>query len=200
MKPKSFVFLDLAFFYIPLILIIVWLGQTFSTIFSTQNLLGSTPLFLFGHIHNLTTITISFTYLFLLFFTNSFLPTYIKTVSNITLIAFSIAVRAFIWSILNLYIGSQTGIVTPIFNFIVIEIFLIILYYFHKKYTILQIHKKFLLITTIVSILSIYFFITSNFFHSWALYEKGLSPDPHNWQWAFQQLSLTLMWLGIVKR
>lgn len=189
--------LDILFTWIPITFSLFWLSQTITTIILTNNLYGGTILFLFGSIHSLTAISVCIMYLVLYFFTNTHLPTPMRVVTASTFIMCGNMFSGVVWSTLNLLIGSKTGM--PQLNFAFFFIGCVFLYWLHKKYKIIQIHKKFLVVCGILTIFSVYLLISSNFFYNWSLHELGLYPDPHNWEWGLEQFFILWLWLGVVK-
>lgn len=183
---------------IPVVFAILWLSQTFITIYNTGNWFGSTYLFIFGNIHSLTVISVCLLYIFLLILLNNHkMPIYIKVVAIVTFISLGLQFNGIIWSLLNLYIGSKTGM--PQLNFAFFFLTCVVLFGLHRKYNIVQIHYRTMLVGIGLFILSLAIFIDSGFFYQWALCEQGLAPDPHNWSWGLEQFVAVWMWLGIVK-
>ena len=190
--------LDLAFTIIPASLVILWLTQAIWTICTTGNWFGATNLFLFGNIHTVTMFAVCPLYLVLFFFFRTHLPIPIRVVTAVTVVSIGIHFNGVIWSTLNLLIGSRTGM--PQMNAIFLFLIFVVLFALHRKYYVVRINYRFMLIATGIFLISLALFIDSGFFYQWSLCEQGLAPDPHNWQWAIEKTIAVLMWIGIVNR
>lgn len=192
-------FLDLGFTIAPIIFVKLWFAQTLLTVLSTNNWYGSTNLFLFGNIHSLTVISICFLYLilFIIFYKNTTIPVYMRVVIIATIISFGLQFNGIIWSTLNLYIGSKTGM--PQLNLAFTFLIGVVLFGLHRVYNIIHIHHRTMLILVGLFLISIALYIDSGFFYQWNLCEQGLAPDPHNWQWGLEQFIGVWLWVGIIK-
>jgi hypothetical protein len=192
--------LDFGFTWIPISFAILWLGQAVWTICTTGDWFGGTTLFLFGSIHTVTVFAVCPLYLILFFFFNHErnLPIPVRVVTAVTIVAVGVFLNGVIWSTLNLLIGSHTGMpqIAVAFFFIIC----VILFALHRIYHVVQIHYRFMLIVTGIFLISLVLFVDSGFFYRWALFEAGLVPNPHNWQWAIEKTIAVYMWIGIVRR
>lgn len=192
--------LDLTFTWLPVTFIFLWLGQTFLSIYNTGNWYGATRLFIFGYIHNLTTLSVCILYIILFAYFDGYrqIPVPMRVVTVVVFISFGIQFNGIVWSILNLFIGSRTGM--PQLNLAFFFLICVVLFWLHRTYEVVHIHYRTMLITTGLFFLSLALFLDSGFFYQWNLYEQGLASDPHNWQWGFEQFVGVWMWLGIVRR
>ena len=189
--------LDFAFAWIPVSLAIIWTGQAVWSIYTTGNWFGGTVLFLFVGIHTVTVFSVGPLYLILFFFFNTHLPVPIRVVTAATIIAVGIFLNGIIWSTLNFFIGSHTGM--PQIEVSFFFIICVILFGLHRIYHVVHIHYRFMLIATGLFLISLALFIDSGFFYCWGLYEAGLGPNPHNWQWIIEKFAISYMWIGIVR-
>ena len=193
-------YFDILFLGIPILFCAIWLTQSFITIWATKNLYSGVNLFLFNNVHVVTVISVCIFYL-LLFLTldDKGIPIPMCVVTITLFISLGLSFNGIVWSTLNLFIGSRTGLpLLSIVSFVVILSFLLVL---NRKYGVIQIHGTFLGIAIFLFIVTLMAFIQSGFFEAWRINElTGLVPDPHNWQWAIEQFVAVWMWFGIVKR
>jgi len=191
--------LDFCLVWIPATFAILWIVQALFDLYITKMWIGATNLFLFSNVHTITVLAVCPLYLY--FFTNNKrnLSIPIRVVTAITVVSIGIFFNGFIWSLLNLYLGSGTGSITMLIHLISVSFISVILYNLNIKYGVIQIYHKFMLVTTILFLISLAVFINSGFFQNWALYEKGLILDPHNWQWVLEKTVAVYMWIGVTK-
>jgi len=191
--------LDFALTWGPVSLAILWLARATWTIYTTGDWFGGTVLFysLSWGVHTATIFVVCPLYLILFFFFNTHLPVPIRVVTAVTIVAVGMFLNGIIWSTLNFFIGSQTGMpqITVAFFFIIC----VILFGLHRIYHVVHIHYRFMLIATGIFLISLALFIDSGFFYRWGLYEAGLGPNPHNWQWIIEKFAISYMWIGIVR-
>ena len=190
--------LDFTFTWVPVSLAILWLAQAIWTICTTGNWFGGTILFLFGSIHTVTVFAVCPLYLIVFFFFRTHLPIPIRVVTAVTIISIGIHFNGIIWATLNLLIGSHTGM--PQINVAFLFLIFVILFALHRTHYVVHIHYKFMLIATGIFLISLALFIDSGFFYRWGLFEAGLGPNPHNWQWILEKTIAVYMWIGIVNR
>ena len=200
MKPVPQDYLNFLFFWVPIVFSVFWLFQSIQTLVMTGNWFGSTSLFIFGNIHTLSVISVCVLFLVLSveFDIYHTVPIPMRVVAIVLFISLGLQFNGIVWSSLNLYIGSQTG--SPILNvafFITLATFLAVL---NSRYEVIQIHKRFMFIASLLFLVSLYLFVQSGFFEQWALCEQGLAPDPHNWSWGLEQFVAVWLWVGIIKR
>jgi len=191
--------LNFIFTWFPLSLCILWLGQSSYTIIITKNWFGSTHLFLFGNIHSLTVISVTILYILLNFTFDVYhtVPLPMRVVSIALFISLGLQFNGIVWSVCNLYFGSGTSI--PLLNIGFFAVMLSLLYSINRRYEIVELHYRFLIVSILFFWVSLFLFLYSGFFYNWYLTEVYGAPDPHNWQWGLEQFVGVWLWAGIAR-
>jgi len=164
--------LDFLFVWTPRIFCAIWLFQSFLTLTETRNAFGGTQLFLFNNVRTLTAISVCVLYLLLDFSVDVFyhVPIPLRVVSIVLIISLGLQFNGIVWSALNLYIGSHTGTVLLSLGYLAVTIsFLLAL---HRRYDILELNRRFMLIATLIFVISVVLLVQSSFFQNWYLHEK----------------------------
>ena len=195
---KIKIFFDSIFIYFPTLFAIIWTGQAIFNLITTGMLNSATQLLFFSNIHTITALTIPPFYIFLFYFTNSQNDISIRVVTAVTVISIGLHFNGIIWSVSNIILGSGTGTHLPFMYLTFLLLTFGFLYILNRFYNVIKINYKIMILTSVIFLLSLFLFIDSGFFQNWALYEQGLAPDPHNWQWVLEKTAAVYMWIGVV--
>lgn len=177
----------------------LWLIQSIYTLIITANPFSAIHLWLIGFpMHISTSLNLCAIYLVNYLFFRTFLPGTFRVVRALLFTTLGVFFYDLIWSICNITINGYGSLLLPLVSTLVVAIYFIIFHY--KQNRILGFNWKFIVPMVVIYLITLYLFVTSGFFQQFALMEKGLTTDPHGWEWLFNKTVTLWMWFGIALR
>ena len=197
---KTQIYIDKLLSFGSVIFFLWWIIQSIHALITTMNLFCAVHLW-FGFftisMHATTALSISTLYLFHFFLFRTFLPGHFRVLKSALFTCIGIFFYDTVWSTCNFIINGYGSFLLPMTSTIATFYFL---WLANKEYRIIHINKYAFSIMLIIYILTLIWLLSSGYFQIWALYEKGLAPDPHSYPWLINKVVCLWMWVFLAER